>query len=73
MKWISKRGDGGGAFTKKRLSNEGFDGGKGGVVRREAGFNTEGFYAKTTVRLELFNVSLRRRFLQNKHRHIREF
>ena len=44
-----------------------------GVVRREVGFNTERFYAKTTVRLEFFNVSLRRKFLQNGHRLSREF
>ena len=47
--------------------------GRGGLVRREVGFNTERFYANTTVRLEFFNVSLRRKFLQNGHRHIREF
>ena len=35
----------------------------GGVVRREVGFYSERFYAKTTVRLEFFNVSLRRKFL----------
>ena len=51
----------GGAFTKKRLPNGGLDGGNGGggVVRREVGFNTKRFYAKTTVRLEFFNVSLK--------------
>ena len=73
--FITKGGGGLGAFTKKRLPNGGLDGGKGGggVVRREVGFNTERFYANTTVRLEFFNVSLRRKFLQNGHRHIREF
>ena len=42
----------------------------GGVVRREVGFNTERFYTKKPVRLEFFNVSLRRKCVQNGHRHI---
>ena len=51
MKWISKWGEEGGLLPRNDFQTGGLMEGRG-VVRREVGFNTERFYAKTTVRLE---------------------